>query len=138
MIVRRGLLGGFEMQDVRWQDLASAGLREGVFASELMVSTHDGRRFVLAGLRKAEARKVYVLCQAQEQAWREKNRVREMEEMRARSGGVHLSGSALGAPPAGGAEDPTARLQRARQMLDQGLITDAEYETLKAKILASF
>lgn len=137
MIVRRGFFAGFEMQDVRWQDLASAGLREGVFASELTISTHDGRRLVLAGVRKADARKVYVLCQAQEQAWREKNRVREMEEMRAKSGGVHLSGAALGVPPSGGAEDTTARLQRAKQMLDQGLITDAEYESLKAKILTS-
>ena len=58
--------------------------------------------------------------------------------MRAKSGGIHLAGSALGAsPPSGGAEDATARLQRAKQMLDQGLISDAEYESLKAKILTS-
>ena len=41
--------------------------------------------------------------------------------------------------PGGGGEDasrsPQARLQRAREMLDQELLTDAEYEQVKARIL---
>jgi hypothetical protein len=35
---------------------------------------------------------------------------------------------------AGGA-DPTDRLRKAKQMLDDGLITDAEYETIKARVV---
>jgi hypothetical protein len=39
----------------------------------------------------------------------------------------------------GGGEEanrsPQARLQRAKEMLDQGLLTDAEYEQVKARIL---
>jgi hypothetical protein len=69
-----------------------------------------------------------------EQEWREKRRVREMEEARAKSGGVYLgSGQGAGSP----AEDPVAKLSKAKQMLDQGLISEAEYETVKAKILSS-
>jgi hypothetical protein len=40
--------------------------------------------------------------------------------------------------PAGGedvARSPQARLQRAREMLEDGLLTDAEYEQVKARIL---
>jgi hypothetical protein len=60
--------------------------------------------------------------------------VRDMEEARAKSGGVYL-GSMEGAGSS--AEDPVAKLAKAKQMLDQGLISEAEYESVKAKILAS-
>ena len=49
------------------------------------------------------------------------------------SGG--LAPGATGAA-AGGSADALRRLQEARQMLDSRLISDAEYESLKARILA--
>ena len=58
--------------------------------------------------------------------------------MRAKSGGVHLGGGVGGLPASGGddaSRSPQARLQRAKEMLDQGLLTDAEYEQVKARIL---
>jgi hypothetical protein len=62
--------------------------------------------------------------------------VRELEEMRAKSGGVHL-GAMPGSMATGedAARSPQARLQRAREMLEDGLLTDAEYEQVKARIL---
>jgi membrane protease subunit (stomatin/prohibitin family) len=39
------------------------------------------------------------------------------------------------APPAPAAEDPVARLKKAKEMLDMGLITQADYDALKAKAL---
>ncbi|MBY4594189.1 SPFH domain-containing protein [Ottowia caeni] len=39
------------------------------------------------------------------------------------------------APPAPAAEDPIAKLTKAKQMLDAGLITQADYDALKAKVL---
>ena len=145
--VQRGLISGFTAQDVRWQDLRDAQLQVGIFGATLTVTADPGedlagaqgstRALRFGGLRKEEAKEVYRACQAQEQAWREKRRVRELEEMRARSGGVHL-GSVPGVIGAGGedaARSPQARLQRAREMLSQGLLTDAEYEQVKARIL---
>lgn len=145
IIVSRGLLGGFTPQDVRWQDLRDAQMQVGILAATLTVSvygssdlaTTEGKPRVLTvtGLRKREAEEVYRACQAQEQAWREKRRVRELEELRAKSGGIQL-----GATPgvAGGDEprSPQARLQRAKEMAQQGLLTDAEFEQIKARILA--
>ena len=146
--VQRGLVSGYSVQDVRWQDLRDAQLRVGIFSATLTVSADQGndlagaegagRVLSFTGLRKDAAQEVYRACQFQEQAWREKRRVRELEEMRARSGGFHLAGGMAG-PPAGGgdsaSQSPQARLQRAREMLDQRLLTDAEYEQVKAKIL---
>jgi hypothetical protein len=145
--VQRGLISGFTTQDIRWQDLRDAQLQVGIFGATLSVTADPGedlagapgstRLLRFGGLRKDQAQEVYRACQFQEQAWREKRRVRELEEMRARSGGVHL-GAVGGVAGAGGedtARSPQARLQRAREMLSQGLLTDAEYEQVKARIL---
>jgi hypothetical protein len=147
IVVTRGLFGNYTPEDVRWQDLQDAQLRVGVFAASLSASVHgtadlataEGPHRVIRvdGLRKAEAQEVYRACQAQEQAWREKRRVRELEELRARSGGINLAGSA--APSAAtddGSQALAGRLQRAKDMLQQGLLTDAEFEQVKARILS--
>jgi hypothetical protein len=94
------------------------------------------RTLRFGGLMKEQAKEVYRACQFQEQAWREKRRVRELEEMRAKSGGVHLGAmQGTGGGTADDARSPQARLQRAKEMLDQGLLNDAEYEQVKARIL---
>lgn len=148
IVVKRGLFGDYTPEDVRWQDLQDAQLRVGIFGATLTVSvygsadlaTAEGPRRSIAvnGLRKPEAQEVYRACQTQEQAWREKRRVRELEELRAKSGGISIGGGigAAGAAGPNGGQTPTARLQRAREMLDQGLLTDAEFEQVKARILA--
>jgi hypothetical protein len=68
--------------------------------------------------------------------------VRELEELRAKSGGVQFGNVAGGAAPesaAPGAEsEPARRLRQAREMLEAKLISDAEYESIKAKIISSF
>jgi hypothetical protein len=150
----RHLLGGFDVANVRWQDLEEVTLHVGILTATLVVragSAADlasqgaaGSRTVeFRGLRKSQAQSVYRICQAQDQAWREKRRIRELEELRARSGGVQI-GAGGGFAPAGlaagatGAAPPAAvqRLQEAKQMLDSKLITDSEYEAIKARILA--
>jgi hypothetical protein len=150
IVLTRGLLGGFTPEDVRWQDVRDAQLRAGVFGATLTVSVLGGADLAVAeaprrtlqidGLRKGEAEEVYRACQTQEQAWREKRRVRELEELRAKSGGISLGGGLAGASaggaPADGAQSPAARLQRAKEMRQQGLLTDAEFEQVKARILA--
>jgi len=55
--------------------------------------------------------------------------------------GVGMAGGMLGGlgnlqqQPAPAADDPVAKLQKAKQMLDLGLITQADYDALKAKAL---
>lgn len=147
LAVMRGLLGGFDLIDLRWQDLKDAAIRVGIFGadvsltaspmSDLALASVGDRRLIFTGLQKKEAQQVYRLCQGHEQAWREKRRVRELEEMRAKSGGVQISSGPVGSPslPGNQTNDPVSRLQQAKQMLDAKLISDAEYEALKAKIL---
>jgi hypothetical protein len=81
---------------------------------------------------------MYRICQQHDQVWREKRRVRELEELRAKSGGVQISGaqSAYSSDAAGTESEPARRLRQAREMLDAKLISDSEFESIKAKIVS--
>jgi hypothetical protein len=146
VVLTRKLLGGFDVTTIRWQDLEEVTLHVGVVSANLAVragratdlaslGAQGAQGAVFAGLRKDQAQAVYRICQTQDQAWREKRRVRELEELRARSGGIQVTS----APVTGalGAEgDAVRRLQEAKQLLEARLITDAEYEAIKAKIVS--
>jgi hypothetical protein len=143
LAVTRPVLGGFDLTDVRWQDLKELHLRVGVLgavltltaftAPDLASASGPTRTLMYDGLDKESAQALYRICQAHDQAWREKRRVRDLEELRARSGGIQLN------PPtaAGGDGDAATRLRSAKSMLEAGLITDAEYESLKARIISN-
>ena len=146
--MQRGLFGGFEPIDIRWQDLKDAKIRVGIFgagistavynSSDLSLASSGGRLMSYTGLRKQQAQDIYRICQTHEQAWREKRRVREIEELRAKSGGVQFSSSAPSVQPVdtgSAGTDSVKRLQQAKQMLDAKLISDTEYEAIKAKII---
>jgi putative oligomerization/nucleic acid binding protein len=148
IVLVRKLIAGFDVSTIRWQDLEEVTLHVGVIGADLTVragratdlaslGAQGAQRVEFRGLRKEQAQAVYRICQGQDQAWREKRRVRELEELRARSGGIQvMPAGALGA--AAGAEgDAVRRLREAKQLLDAGLITDAEFEAIKAKIVSS-
>jgi hypothetical protein len=147
IVLTRKLLGGFDVTTIRWQDLEEVTLRVGMLSADLALragkatdlaslGAQGSQRVEFQGLRKEQAQAVYRICQSQDQAWREKRRVRELEELRARSGGIQLN-SGPGAAGAAGESDAVRRLQEAKQLLDAKLITDAEYEAIKAKIISS-
>jgi hypothetical protein len=144
--IKRGLLGGFEMTDFRWQDLYDAKIKVGIFgadfsmkvfgSADLAISKDPAKVLTLNGFRKGQAEQIYRLAQAQDQSWREKRRIRELEELRAKSGGLTI-GSTTGIQPSGNLpEDAATKLQQAKQMLDNKLISDSEYESIKARIIS--
>ena len=146
----RPLLGGYDVTDIRWQDLEDVKLKVGIIGASLTVragkssdlasqSADANRELHFEGLRKDQAQAVYRICQAQDQSWREKRRIRDLEELRARSGGFQVSSGAPANFGGAAAEqgDLVRRLQEAKQMLDAKLITDAEYEAIKARIVSS-
>ena len=139
IVWRPSVLGRVAFDDFAWQDVANVRIDQGMLSTQLTVEAVDGRAASLSNLEKEQAKRLYGVCQQLEQEWREKRRIREMEEARARAGGIQLGSLpfAGAAPTAAPEDDSVARLAKAKQMLDQGLISEAEYDTLKAKILAS-
>ena len=94
IVVSRKLLGGFDVTTIRWQDLEEVTLRVGMLSADLAVragkatdlaslGAAGSQRAEFRGLRRSEAQAVYRICQSQDQAWREKRRIRELEELRA-------------------------------------------------------
>jgi hypothetical protein len=145
----RRLLGGYESADIRWQDLRETHISAGILAADLTlvaqnsadlnIAAEPSRMLRFEGLNKDQAQAMYRICQQHDQVWREKRRVRELEELRAKSGGVQISGGSYpsGADASAGAEsEPARRLRQAREMLEAKLISDAEFESIKAKIVS--
>ena len=143
----RGLFGGYESADIRWQDLRETRISAGILAADLTlvaqsstdlsIGSEVNRVMTFEGLNKDQAQAIYRICQQHDQVWREKRRVRELEELRAKSGGVQLGGSYGAAAGNTGAEsEPARRLRQAREMLEAKLITDSEFESIKAKIVS--
>jgi hypothetical protein len=134
------------MTDFRWQDLYDAKIKVGIFgadismkvygSADLAISKDPAKVLTLNGFRKEQAEQIYRLAQAQDQSWREKRRIRELEELRAKSGGLTI-GSTTGIQQSGNIpEDAATKLQQAKQMLDNKLITDSEYDSLTARLIS--
>lgn len=146
--LKRRLFGGYDSADIRWQDLKETHISAGIIAADLIVIAQSSadlnigaevnRRWSFEGLNKDQAQAMYRICQQHDQVWREKRRVRELEELRAKSGGVQISGAtpSYGSDAAGAESEPARRLRQAREMLDAKLISDSEFESIKAKIVS--
>jgi hypothetical protein len=151
--LNRRLLGGYESADIRWQDLKETRISAGILSADLTLVAQTNsdlnmgslvnRVWTFANLRKDQAQGMYRICQLHDQVWREKRRIRELEEMRAKSGGVQIGsqggygqGGYARAEAVGAESEPARRLRQAREMLDAKLISDSEFESIKAKIVA--
>jgi hypothetical protein len=145
ILIERPLLGGFTMKDYQWKDLHDATLSENLlpnlFGSRLTFAIRrDGQEqvegvVVADGLEQRVASRLYTAAQEQEQAWEEKRRVRTMEEARASSGGITLGGYPGNGGGVGGVST-LDELERAKKLLDSGVISDVEFNEIKSKILS--
>lgn len=144
LVVQRGIFGGFKMVDIQWKDLVNATLEQNVLptlcGSNLRFKHMNGQAALVGvgGVDSEIASVIYSKSQAQEQAWEEKRRVRRMEEVRAAAGGVvvHTGNSPSGAlGPAG--NRMLDEITQAKALLDAGTVSDAEFNEIKAKILAA-
>ncbi|MBU1377457.1 MAG: SHOCT domain-containing protein [Alphaproteobacteria bacterium] len=140
LVVKRGLLGGFKMADMQWKDLKDVRLEqnilESICGSNLAFASLDPAHPGIAvdGVPDAAASGMYAKAQYEEQAWEEKRRVRGLEETRAASGGVMI-GAGDGAGGGASGDRMVDEIRKAKELLDSGAVSDAEFQEMKAKIL---
>jgi Bacterial PH domain/Short C-terminal domain len=144
IIFKRGLLGGYGLTDIRWQDLENVNVSEfffeNIFGASFTIKIRQGSTVIVNGVQSAQVRPLYVYSQQQEQSWREKNRIRKIEEDRAKAGGITLGNSTSMTNPtptphaALGEDTVMLRIQKAKALFEQGLMSDDEYEAIKARI----
>ena len=148
IVYKPKLLGQVNFEDYIWRNLGNAKLSEGVITSTLSFTTPNGL-MTLGHLPKAQARKLYAFAQEMEEKALEERRLRQMEEMRAGAGGIVFQGgmptptyqtpiTTTAPTTASVQDDPMQKLKKLKEMLDAGLITQEEYDTKKANILANF
>ncbi len=144
IVLNRGVLGGFKMKDIQWKDLHDAKLKQNILSgmcgsninfehlNEAVGELH------VKGIPNSEASEIYSKAQAEEQAWEEKRRIREIEDVRAASGGtvIHTGATNQSSEQAGRGENILKQIEDAKKLLDQGVISDAEFQEMKAKILS--
>lgn len=142
--IQAGMLGKASVHDWIWRDIADVSISEGIVAAKVIVRVVGLAPFFVDYIPKECARALYRIAQEQEDLAREERRIREMEESRARAGGVNIV-NGFGQPAhtnsiTGGsgatANDPVEALKRLRAMREEGLISDSEYEAKRADIVA--
>ncbi len=128
-----------DFQDYIWKDVADSHMRENIFGAEFSIKAINGTINRIDYLPKAQARKLYTFAQEQEEKQIEYRRQLDLEEKRAAAGSINVSSgqSSLPTPNQNNPEDdPIASLKKLKSLLENELITQQEFDTKKAEILA--
>lgn len=142
IIMRQKILGRMSFEDHLWRDVADAHVEDHIMSSSLTFRSVGGHRHKVEWLPKEQAKKVYRIAQEQEQIAIKARRDYYLEEQRAGAAQTVVNttlNTAVAAPisaPAADPNDPVARLQKLKQMLDAGLIDQSEFDAKKRQLLA--
>tara|TARA_B100001250_G_C19744684_1_gene764735 strand:- start:498 stop:1295 length:798 start_codon:yes stop_codon:yes gene_type:complete len=157
--LERPRLGGFEMKDFQWKDLEDATVSENVLSSfcgstlyfkannnEIRLGSSEVCMEFTVFPEFETASKAYKFAQQAEQSWEEKRRIRSMEEKRAEAGGIMIGQNTAPAISTAMVSkekqdsnqiiDVTEELLKLKKLLDEGILSDAEFQEMKSKILA--
>jgi len=130
------LLGQVDMQDFQWLNVFDCRVKEGMTGATLSFRIANGATLSVDYLPKSQARALYRFAQEMEERSIAQRRQMELENARAASGAMVMQPPAMpAATHAAPQDDPLATLQKLKQLLDAGLILQAEYDAKKAEIL---
>lgn len=124
--------------DYLWKDVADCHMKEGVLGATFLVNTIKKQMVKMDYLPKNQARKLYRFAQEREEEMVEYRRERELENARAAAGGIVIQPEAT---PLQATEkktpeaDPMEALTKLKQLFENDLLTQAEFDTKKAEIL---
>ncbi len=146
--------------DFVWKDIVDVYTKEEIIGAIFSVKTTNGAEMGVDYLPKVQARKLYQYAQDRKESEREARRLRDLEEKRAESGAVQFETPAVAAyqPVAQQApvvapapapiihEEPVAvtpkpdelteKLKKLRNLFDNGLISQEEYNAKKLELLS--
>ena len=130
-----------EFKDHQWKDVVDIHMKENMLGADFSIKTAKGSD-EMDYLPKDQARKLYQFGQAKEEEARDYRRQRDLEDKRAAAGGgitVNAGAASPAATPAApAADDPMAKLKKLKMMLENELVTQAEYDERRAAIMAQF
>ncbi len=129
-----------EFKDHQWKDVVDIHMKENMLGADFSIKTAKGND-EMDYLPKDQARKLYQFGQAKEEEARDYRRQRDLEDKRAAAGGgitVNAGAATPAAPVAPATDDPMEKLKKLKMMLENELVTQAEYDERRATIMAQF
>lgn len=99
ILISPGLISGFQMIEVQWEDLHQVHLNEDLLSSsvQLIFYSRDSTYFItqpdirinLSGFHKDTLVVIYRICMQQVKIWRHVNRIRHIEENKSKMGYIY-------------------------------------------------
>lgn len=125
-----------DFHDYNWKDIADCHIKEGIIGSTFTMRTVRNLNNMMDYLPKNQARKLYQFAQEREEEMREFRRQRELEDKRAAAGGGIVVNNAQAPNEIPQQEDPFAVLQKLKALLENGILSQEEFENKKNEILS--
>jgi hypothetical protein len=134
IVLKTSVLGQPSLSSDPWLELHEPRLTEGMLWSSLSMRTTQDVTLKFDCIPKPQARALYRISQEQDDQRKLSHARQELaKDHSALDPSTVAQIAPQPAPPA--ADDPLARLQKLKALLDAGLITSEEYEAKKGKIL---
>ncbi|NII84260.1 MULTISPECIES: PH domain-containing protein [unclassified Pedobacter] len=127
-----------DFQDYNWKDVYDCHIKEGILGATFTMVTIRNLRNMMDYLPKNQARKLYQFAQEREEEMREYRRQKELEDKRAAAGGGIIVNNSTSAAPveAPPQEDSFAVLLKLKNLLENGILSQEEFEQKKNEILS--
>lgn len=122
--------------DILWKDVKDCHIKEGFLGTDFFIKGVNKERGVIPNLPKDQARKLYRIAQEREEEMIEVRRQRSMEESRAGAANVVLSSDDKPTKSSGN-DDPMHKLKQLKELLENDLISQEEFENKKTEILSN-
>ncbi|MCE2799758.1 MAG: PH domain-containing protein [Planctomycetaceae bacterium] len=139
IIYRAKMLGRMTFYDCLWKDSKDVHLKENILGAEISFESNDGHVETVDYLPKAQARKMYRMGQEMEEDAIKLRRKMELESLQAGADKTLINQVLSPTSPATptGEEDVVSRMAKLKSLLENGLITEAEFQTKRTQILDS-
>jgi Bacterial PH domain len=125
-----------DFHDYNWKDIADCHIKEGIIGSTFTIRTVRNLRNMMDYLPKNQARKLYQFAQEREEEMREFRRQRELEDRRAAAGGGIIVNNAQTPNAPLQQDDPFAVMQKLKAFLENGILSQDEFDNKKNEILS--
>lgn len=126
-----------DFHDYNWKDVYDCHIKEGILGSTFTMKTVRNIQCMMDYLPKNQARKLYQFAQEKEEEMREYRRQKDLEDKRAAAGGGIIVNNTPTTPSETlSPEDPFAVLQKLKALLENGILSQDEFDNKKNEILA--
>lgn len=139
IIYRVKMLGRVTFYDCLWKDSKNVHMKENILGAEISFESKSGRKETIDYLPKSQARKIYRIGQEMEEEAIASRRKMELEALQAGADKTVINQVISSTPQAssGGQEDILARMAKLKSLLDNGLISQDEFQAKRSQLLDS-